>query len=411
MNDVPARDRALWGVVAVGAVLRLVYWATKFGDPLLLNDSWYYSGQARQLAQGQWFRELFVDRPGAEHGPLTSLLMAPVSHGSHFQDWQRLVTVATGIAMVWVMGRVATVLAGRTAGLVAAGIAAVYPNLWMNDGLVMSESISMLLVASSLWAAWRAAQAAPGRPLQRAVAVLGVLLGLAVLARSELALFVPLVAVWLWWSRREEPHRVLVPVVAIGLAVAVVSPWVVFNLSRFEKPVFLTTNDGTTLLGANCDDTYVGHNIGGWTIGCVEGDPDYAQDEEPSVRSARQRHLGLSYIRHHVGSLPKVMVARVARSLDLYGLEDNVHQDVGEERPRWAVWAGIVMFWALSVLAVLGARGTDRRLRLLLAVPVVVALVTTLLFYGAHRIRSSAEPSLVLFAAMWLAARVRRAPS
>ena len=34
---------------------------------------------ARQLVDGIWFREIFVDRPGAEHGPLTSTLMATVS--------------------------------------------------------------------------------------------------------------------------------------------------------------------------------------------------------------------------------------------------------------------------------------------------------------------------------------------
>ena len=37
-------------------------------------------------------------------------------------------------------------------GLIAAGVAAVYPNLWLNDGLVMSESVSCLLVSLVLWA-------------------------------------------------------------------------------------------------------------------------------------------------------------------------------------------------------------------------------------------------------------------
>jgi 4-amino-4-deoxy-L-arabinose transferase-like glycosyltransferase len=282
--------------------------------------------------------------------------------------------------------------------VVAAGIAAVYPNLWMNDGLVMSESISMLLVALSLWAAWRAAHATPDR-IARSIALLGVALGLATLARSELALFVPLVLVWVALVRRRDlsPWRpVLVGAVVAGLVVA---PWVGFNLARFERPVLLTTNDGTTLLGANCDAVYHGTDLGGWSIFCVT-DASYRQDEEPSVRSARQRSQALHFVRAHVRSLPKVIVARVARSMDLYGFTNLVHQDVGEERPEWAVWAGIVMFWLLAVAAAFGARRVERRLRWLLVQPMVVALATSVLFYGAHRIRSSAEPVLVLLAAV-----------
>jgi hypothetical protein len=163
--------------------------------------------------------------------------------------------------------------------------------------------------------------------------------------------------------------------------------------------VLLTTNDGTTLLGANCDDVYHGTDLGGWSIFCVT-DANYRQDEEPSVRSARQRSQALHYVRSHLRSLPRVATARVARTLDLYGFSNLVHQDTGEERPEWAVWAGIVMFWLLAAAAILGARRANRRLRWLLAQPMLVALATTVLFYGAHRIRSSAEPAIVLLAAV-----------
>ncbi len=38
----------------------------------------------------------------------------------------------------------------------------------------------------------------------------------------------------------------------------VVSPWVVYNLSRFDKRVTISTGLGQTLLAANCSDTYLG---------------------------------------------------------------------------------------------------------------------------------------------------------
>ena len=388
--------RAAWAAVAAGAALRVAHWLTLWNRDLLLNDSWYYSGQARQLAQGVWFRELFFDHPGAEHGPLTSLLMAPVSFGPHYQNWQRLVTVVCGVALLWVLARFAIEISTRRVAVVAVWIAALYPNFWMNDGLVMSESISVLLVALSLWAAWRAVQ----RPGRSADVMLGVSLGLAVLARSELVVCAPLVILWVVWSRRKESTVWKPALLTSAVVLGVLAPWVTFNMVRFERAVVLTTNDGTTLLGANCPDTYSGSVIGGWTIDCVSGRPDYDPAEEPSVRSARQRSQALSFVAHHLGSTPKVVAARVLRTLDLYGLGNLVQQDVGEERPRWAVWLGIGMFWLLAPLAAVGARFAQRPQRLLLVAPFLSVLVTTVLFYGAHRIRSSAEPSIVLLAAI-----------
>jgi hypothetical protein len=141
---------------------------------------------------------------------------------------------------------------------------------------------------------------------------------------------------------------------------------------------------------------------------CITADPAYRPDEEPSVRSARQRSLAVHYVRGHLGDVPGVVIHRVGRTLDVYGLSDLLHQDVGEERPRWAAWAGIVMFWGLAVLSVLGAIGAPRRVWTLLVVPICVVLATTVLFYGGHRIRSTAEPSLVALSAMAVAGFVGR---
>ena len=55
-----------------------------------------------------------------------------------------------GVATVAVIGIAGRRLAGPLAGLVAAAIAAVYPNLWINDSLVMSESLALLIVAVAL---------------------------------------------------------------------------------------------------------------------------------------------------------------------------------------------------------------------------------------------------------------------
>lgn len=399
--------RNLTVIVVAGVVLRVVRLAvSKWNLTLRLNDSLYYSLQARQLAHGIWFRELFVDQPGAEHGPLTSTLMAFVSWGDDPTNRQRLVTVACGTATIVVVGLVARQVAGNRAGLVAAALAAVYPNLWINDGLVMSESVSCLMIALSLWAlvSW------VHKPSWRTAIWVGVATGGATLARSELVLFVPAAALAMWLTaKRTEPRAFAQALVAGGIAIAVLLPWVAFNVVRFDRPVLLTTNDGPTLLGANCDETYYGPAQGGWSLFCVLNDPTIKTDEDPSSRSARQRHEALSYVRHHPGRVPNIVVKRVARSLDLYALGNIVHGDVGEERERWASWACIVSFWVMVPLAVVGAIRTRRRDRAVLLIPVVIALATTVLIYGGHRIRSAAEPSIVVFAAIAISSMRRRA--
>ena len=390
--------RNLTIVVACGAVLRIVRLATKWNHPLLLNDSLYYAAQAQQLAHGVWFREVFVDQPGAEHGPLTSALMALVSWGNDPFNRQRIVTVVCGVATVAVIGLVGRRVAGNRAGLIAAVIAAVYPNLWLSDGLVMSESVSCLLIALALWAilVWA------DKPTLPAAVVVGVAVGLGTLARSEVVLFVPSAAVVMWIvGRRYAVQRHWTHVlVAIAVATALLLPWTIFNLVRFEKPVFLTTNEGGALLGANCDDAYFGPAQGGWSLLCLVNDPGNGSDADTSVRTARQRREAFSYVRHHLGTLPRVELQRVGRTLDLYALGDMVRGDVGEERERWASWAGIVSFWLLAPLAAVGAVLTRRRDRAVLLIPVMIALVTTVVIYGGHRIRSAAEPAIVILAAI-----------
>lgn len=404
------RDRTFLRLVLLGAAIRVAYFISKWNEPLGFNDSLYYSGQARQLAKGIWFRELIADHPGAEHGPLTSTLMAPFSWMDDFVRWQRIPTLLCGITLVWLIGRLGNRFAGRRAGLIATGIAAVTPTLWLSDALVMSESIAMLTVAAVLWFALNAAEL----PSRRNLVVLGVSLGLATLARSELGLLIPAVAIWLALSRRRRNNEASV-VIRRALPVMVVAgivltPWVAFNLSRFENPVFLTTNEGSTWLGANCDDSWsaVGPGAGGWSLLCLIDDPEGYPGEEPSVRQTRQRELAFDYIADNIRGAPRVLAARLLRTLDLYGIRDQIRGDVGEERLEWAAWIGVPAFWLMALCVPFALKRLGWRDRSLLLFPMILVVLTSVVFYGGHRIRSPAEPSLVLLAAIAVASFIER---
>lgn len=396
------RRAALPGVL-VGAAIRVIYLATKWNEPLLLNDSLYYSDQAAQLMNGRFFREFLSEQPGAEHGPLTPLVLAPFSWMDPWVPWQRLGTMLFGLAVVVLIARLGWVLGGRRVALVAGLLAGAYPNLWVSDGLVMSESVSVCVLCGLLLVLLGDPPLAPRRLL-----LAGVLVGLAALARSELVLLAPLVALLVWRDGREQPARWQPPVLVLGAAAVTLLPWVAFNLSRFEDPVLLTTNDGGALLGSYCPASLRGENIGTWSLFCVLDAPNINPDMDPSERSTEYRRQGLASARDNVERIPIAVVARVARALDLYGFDGQLRQDTGEERPRWVVWAGIVFFWMLVPLMVFGLRRAPSRARWVLLAPCAVVLFTTVLYYGGHRIRSSMEPTVVLGAALALPALAER---
>ncbi len=394
------RRAALPGVV-LGAAIRLTYLATKWSEPLLLNDSLYYSDQAAQLVNGRLFREFLSDQPGAEHGPLTPLLLAPFSWMDNRVAWQRVGTVLFGMAVVVLIARLGWTLGGRRVATIAGVFAAVYPNLWVSDGLVMSESVSVCVVCGLLVVLLPA-----GRFTMRRSALAGVLVGLGALARSELVLLAPLVAWLIWRDFRGQPRRWLAPLTAVAITGLALLPWAAFNLSRFEDPVLLTTNDGAALLGSYCEPSLRGANTGTWSLFCVLDAPNITPQMDPSQRSTEYRSQAIASARADLGRLPLAAAARLGRMLDVYGYGAQVRQDTGEERPYWVVWAGIACFLALAPLAVRGLWRLPAHERLVLGLPCVVVLCTTMLFYGGHRIRSSMEPTVVLGAAVALASRL-----
>lgn len=413
-------------ICGLGAVWRLGYLlVVTANDGLLLNDSIYYSIQAGLNSEGRWFQEALSGQPGAEHGPLTSLYLTPWSlGGGDSVVWQRFAITLLGIATVPVVGLLARrampwpgVVADRAA-LVAAGIAAAYPNLWINDSLVMSETPAMLLVALTLLVTipphprpggHRRPGGPPGsatRPPMGRAAVVGVLGGLAALTRSELVLLVPGLA--LLMIARPSKRRVARGALMVVVATATLAPWTIYNLARFDEPVLLSTNDGTTWLGANCDEAYH-DDIGGWDVRCVGALEVAELPADPSVRSRQRRDAAFDYVGDHLGRLPVVVVARVGRLLDVYGLGSMVDMDGGEEKAPWAAWAGIFCWWGLAVGAAVGWRDLARARaasRWFLVLPVATALLTAMVFYGAHRIRAPAEPAVVVLAAVAIAHRM-----
>ena len=147
------------------------------------------------------------------------------------------------------LGLLARYLFGRLVSLAVTAIAAVYANLWINDGILMSETPAALVTVGVLFAVyWYERVRSPW-----AAIVMGAAIGLAGLARSELLLLGVLVVLPLVLSDGHRPIRGRLAHLGLAAlaAVVLVSPWVIRNQVRFDEPTFMSTQDGLTLLGAN----------------------------------------------------------------------------------------------------------------------------------------------------------------
>lgn len=392
------RDRSIVAIAVValvGLAWRVVYTIDQFrGDGNLFDegDAAAYSTTAHNTARGNWYEHFFFGTHFADHPPLTVAALVPT--GWLFPDSvmaQRFTFCLVGAASIVVIGLLARSLAGRVAGVAAAVVAAANPNLWMNDAVIMSESISTLLIAALLWAS----VALRRSPTLRRAALVGALCGLTILARAEIGLFLPLLIVPAIALARELAwrDRLLRSAVAVAMAALVVSPWTIWNTIEFEEPVLISTNDGTTLLGANCPRTYSTHVVGSWSIQCIEEFNDAARTEERGLDASQvsvlQREAAIEHIRDNTGRLPAVVFTRLGRTFGWWELRQQVYINQGEGRPEWASWLGYYSFWALVPVSIAGAVALRRRRADLLpaAATLLTVLVVTVAFYGIARFR------------------------
>jgi 4-amino-4-deoxy-L-arabinose transferase-like glycosyltransferase len=251
---------------------------------------------------------------------------------------------------------------------------------------------------------------------------LGILCGLTALARQELVLLLPLLAIPVAWTRRDRGARAVAGALALIVTggALVVGPWAVFNLTRFHDPVIISTNSGTTLAGANCDPGYYGPTIGLWTSApCLDTQAAQAKLGDESEVEHAYRTRAFHYIEQHERRVPLVLAARIGRTWDLYRPADMVSYSEGENRERAVSWATLATFYPIALVALAGVvvlwRRRDRFTLWLLLVPCLLASATSVLASGSVRNRAIAEPALVLLAAVAVsalvdAARARRVP-
>lgn len=241
-HDVPATDRwararsawpryrSLAVVVAVALAARILYWLLVTPAYTPFSDAFQYRNLASNVAAGRGFVSVFpqmVEHPTAFRPPLYPHLLAGWfrltgdSVGS-----ARVLSVVLGVAAVAVTWLLVVRISTRRAALVAGLAMALSPTLIANDTSILTESLSLLLLATMLLTL-----------SSHRWALAGVVCGLLVLTRPSAQFVVVLVVLWLLWQVGWRRSLGFAAITAL-----VVSPWVVRNWVELGEPLLVTSN-------------------------------------------------------------------------------------------------------------------------------------------------------------------------
>jgi 4-amino-4-deoxy-L-arabinose transferase-like glycosyltransferase len=390
-------------VVALG--LRLVYSLLIVKTQPLLGDGLEFHTLAYSIADHHSYAQasfLTPDqvRPTADKPPLYPLVLALFTViGGHGWIPHQIAGALIGTGTVAVTALLGRRVAGDGVGLIAGGLAAVYPMLIAADGSYRSESLYALLIVSTLLAAYGLWD----RPTAWRAAVCGVLIGLATLTRTEAVVLLVLLVFPAALLAVRARRAALLTLAAAAATLVVLTPWLVRTWVQFDRPVFVSTNSGGLLAGANCPATYHGEWLGQWRFDCLRS----IKTTNEAAGSAQLASDGINYARDHAGRLPVVLTVRVLRSWELYRPKQQwTIERFFEGRDLRVEQIGVAMYYALVLLGIGGAvllRRRDQPLRILLS-PFVLVVLVSLGAYGFTRFRIAAEPALVVLASVALAA-------
>lgn len=243
----------LWRLTALAAAARVLFLLLEPAAPPVADER-TWADWARIVADRATFspfRHKMIFHP-----PLYPYFLAGPYALFGTLDAARWIQAPLTALLVPAVGRVAGRTFGERAGLLAAGMAAFYPELVWFAAHFWVENLFLLLL---FWGFERL-QAADESGRVGVAAAAGLLWGLAVLARETALYFLPVAGAWLVW-RPGRPRSGARAAAFLLAAAAVVAPWTYRNWKVFEAFVPVSTAGGQNLFQGNThiprDETYV----------------------------------------------------------------------------------------------------------------------------------------------------------
>jgi 4-amino-4-deoxy-L-arabinose transferase-like glycosyltransferase len=327
-----------------------------------------------------------------------------------------LIQIGVAVATALLIYEIGRRFVSRQAGLIAAVIATLNPYLVWHDVHENREILDQLLAAAivlGVLALWQRRSLWLG-------AILGVLLGLAILGNTRL-LFLPIICCAFLVGRNRRSW-ILVGVV-LAATVLTVTPWVVRN--KVSVGCFTITTDTRALWKANNLNTYATLAAGKWIddvppLPNEPPTPEFAGDYykvygkvlpvDECGRMRFYRHLVVKFWENHPGEKAKLAGQAAEMLWNPKALKTEGRSESGGFVDKLRTWAQPAYSIPLFLLALVGVFLLPRRFAWLAVALLAYQTLVAMGFAGATRYRVPWDFLLALAAgaAIWWAVDRRR---
>jgi 4-amino-4-deoxy-L-arabinose transferase-like glycosyltransferase len=246
LKPTPRRDWSWLAVFVVAFAARLVFvWHSRqlpfFFSPII--DAQGYDSRAVELITTGISARPF------DQAPLYTMFLAAIyAVFGHGYLAPRIVQSLMGAASCVMVLRLGTRLSGRTAGLIAGFAAALYGPLVFYETDLLREVLVIFLALALLLCLlrWEESGRLPW------VAAAGFLMGLSLIARENILLFLPFAAAWLFFrADNRSKNRWLAPALFVVLAILMVVPVTILNYLNSGAFVPISSESGVNFFIGN----------------------------------------------------------------------------------------------------------------------------------------------------------------
>jgi 4-amino-4-deoxy-L-arabinose transferase-like glycosyltransferase len=363
------------------------------------KDERIFTKIAWNLATGNGY-SLNGEIPTARRPPAYPLLIAGV-FSIFGKSWvaARVVNVIMSAITIWVIYLIGCRLFNKTVGTIAALISAFYPafiqyslRLYSDTFFVFILSIVILLFIHIY----------ESPDTLKMMLVCGVLIGMAILTRSELLFFIPFVFVWTYLVYRQFLPTLRASAIILIPLLLIVGPWLIRNYIVLDG-FMVSSNLGRVMWGVHNPETFSDLNLmGGWSpppldirnAGDVPRDSwDLAYLYLPE-REWDQQHieLALDSIKQNLRLLPRMGIYKLHRLIFTPGALRNL--------VRFPLV--YCFFFGLILLLVSG----DRRYAIFYML-ILYSVSITLMFYTSERIRMGVDLAVIVIASYGIVEQIK----
>jgi 4-amino-4-deoxy-L-arabinose transferase-like glycosyltransferase len=405
------------GIFCLALTVRVIYNNTVAYHYYPLHDSAFYQGIAFHLLNEHCFcLESYVST--VTRAPLWPFTIAGISLIFGPSDYfARLFLSLVGSGTCVLVYLFARDLFGWRIGVLAGIFAAIYPELYIYDGWLYTESLYTFLLFATCYGLYRL-QHTPERNW-RIWITCGVLLGLLSLTRPNGIIVIGLFIVWsiiMVWQKflswRVTARGVLV---TTFIAFVLIVPWIIRNYLVSHTFIPVAIVDGTVLLGAYNNEaltkaTYPGGPKGTW-INPIVSRPDIVHPfplhtcTPPCevVREAAFKAAAVKWIQDNIHTMPYLLKLHFINMWqpDTYEADLPTVRFSRQQSTQFVIH--MMKTWPnyLFILAALGLVVTLWRWRELLFIyfMIISTIAENIIYYGSARLRAPIEPMLILLAA------------